>query len=112
MAIPVIAGIPWLAGVIGAFFGTIYTYLIKIFTKRIAIALAFLGVMATLTTAFFAAMVGVMQGLAAAAPDELTTAAGLVVPSNAITCMTAITVAHTLRWAYEWNVKVIQYKML
>ena len=111
MAIPVIAGIPWLAGVIGGLFSAVFSYLSAFLTKRFAIVAAAITVIVGITTAFFAAINALVTGLAIVAPAELSIAAGLVVPSNATACATAYITALIVRWAYQWNVKIVQFKL-
>lgn len=112
MALPLLAGIPWLAALLASMFGAIFSWLIQFFTKRIAIVLAALAVLATVTTAFFALISGLAAGLSSATPAEFNEAIGLVMPSNVTACLTAISTAHLARWAYAWQVRIIQYKLL
>lgn len=111
MAIPVIAGIPWLAGIIGGLFSAVFGYFTSFLTKRFAVVAAAVAVIVGITTAFFAAIQGLVSGLSIVAPEELSLAAGLVVPTNATACATAYMTALVVRWAYQWNVKIVQYKL-
>lgn len=111
MPFPVLAGIPWLAGVIAGLFTALFTWLIKFFSKRVAVVVAIVGVIATVTAAFFAGINALLAGIVMAAPDWVGVAASMVVPSNTTACLTAIVSAYVLKWAYAWNVRIIQYKL-
>lgn len=111
MPLPLLAGIPWLAGVIGALFVSMFTWLVQFVTKKIALTLAALAVLLTVTTAFFAAIEGLLTLIVAVAPTELTQACSLILPTNTTGCLTAVMSAHLLRWVYGWQVRIIQYKM-
>ena len=111
MALPVLAGIPWLASVIGGLFSAVFAYFAQFLTKRLAIVAAVVSVLIAITTAFFAAINGIVSALSVAAPPSVAVAASLVVPSNATACASAYMAALVARWAYQWNVKVLQYKL-
>lgn len=111
MAIQVIAGIPWLAGVLGGIFASLFTWLAQFVTRRLAIVVACISIILTLTVAFFAAVHGAITGLASISPPQLGLVLGFVMPSNFPSCLTVILTTHTLRWAYEWNVKIVQMKL-
>lgn len=111
MALPALAGIPWLAGVIAAIFTAIFTWVLKFFTKRVAIVVAAVGVIAAVTATFFAAINALFATIIVASPDWVGVAASMVIPSNASACLAAIVSAYVLKWAYAWNVRIIQYKL-
>ncbi|RNL67199.1 DUF5455 family protein [Zhongshania marina] len=111
MAIPVLAGIPWLAGVIGGVFSALFAYIANFVTKRLAVSVAVVSVIIAVTTAFFVAVNAIVSGITIVAPPEVAIAAGLVVPSNATLCVSSYMSALLLRWAYQWNVKILQYKL-
>lgn len=111
MPIPVLAGIPWLAAVLGGIFSSLFAYFANFLTKRLAITAAVVAVIVAVTTAFFAAISAIVGGISAAAPAEVSIAAGLVIPSNATFCISSYMSALLLRWAYQWQVRIIQYKL-
>lgn len=111
MAFPVIVGIPWLAGIIGGLFASLFGYFAKFLTKRLAVAAALISLIVAATTAFIALMKSLMASISAASPDFLGLAIQLVVPENAYACVSVMATARIARWAYEWNVKIIQYKL-
>lgn len=112
MALPlVIAGIPWLAGLIGGLFTAAVTFFTTYLSKRLAVTLVGVAAIAALTTAFATAISASISGLSIAAPAELTIALSWVVPTNFQSCASACLSARVLRWVYEWNVKIVQLKL-
>lgn len=101
----------WLATLLGSLFSGIVTWFAQYVSKRVAIIAAVVTAIATLTTAFFVAVVSILSALLMAVPPEVSIAVGLFVPSNAYACTSAVLTAHTIRWVYEWNVKVIQFRL-
>lgn len=112
MAIPVIAGIPWLAGLLGGLFTALLGYFGKFLTKKFAVVAALIALIVSATTAFIALITGLMASISAASPDFIGLAIQMVVPENAYACVSVMATARLARWAYEWNVKIIQYKLL
>ena len=112
MPIPVLAGIPWLAGVVGYFFSKTFEFFLNHFTRRIALVVAGVAVLLTITATFFAAIQVLIAGLAVAMPPEVVLGAGMFIPGNADECMTAVITAHVIRYAYAWQYRIVQYKLL
>lgn len=111
MAIHVIAGIPWLAGVLGTLFATVFAFFTKFLTKRLALVGAAVAVIVGLSAAMFAAINAAASAIIPSIPDDIVTGASLVVPSNLSACAAAYISAHLLYWAYSWNVRVVQMKL-
>ncbi|MCD8523940.1 MAG: minor coat protein [Saccharospirillaceae bacterium] len=111
MPLPVIAGLPWLAAVIGAAFAAIFSWLVKFFTKRVAVTLAIVALVVSATAAFVALITGLVSSLEYVLPPWFSLAVQMVVPENTTTCFSVIITARLARWAYEWNVRIIQYKL-
>lgn len=111
MPIPVIAGIPIIAGILGGLFQALFVALGSILTKRLAVVVAAVALIAGITAGFFSLIYGLFEIIAVAAPPMLSLAVQLVVPDNASACISAILTARLARWAYEWNVRIIQYKL-
>lgn len=111
MPFPVLAGIPWLAGVLASLFTALFTWFLQFFTKRMALVLAAVAILAAITVAFFTLIQGVITGLSYALPPQFTVAVGWVVPSNAPLCVSAIMTTYFARWAYAWQVRIVQYKL-
>lgn len=111
MALPVLAGIPWLAGIIGAAFTSLFTFFAQHFTKRIAVTISVVISLVAITSLFFATINTMIAGITYVAPSAITQGMSLLVPSNATACITAVISAHTIRYAYAWQFRIIQYKM-
>jgi len=111
MAIQFLVGIPWLASVIAAGFVAIFSWFLQFMTKRLALVGAAIVVVVALTTGLFAALEALVATIALAMPSEMAVATGLFLPANLTTCISVIVTAHLLRFAYEWNVKIIQWKL-
>lgn len=112
MPVPVLVGLPWLAGLVGGFFSTLFSFFATYVTKRVAIVAAAVVIITTLTVGLFTALELLIDGLAVVLPGEFTGMAGHFVPPIAPACVTAHVTAKLLRFAYDWNVRVVQYKLL
>ncbi|WP_405121052.1 DUF5455 family protein [Pseudomonas leptonychotis] len=111
MPLPAIVGIPFLAGVLGSLFAGILTFFAKYLTKRIALTAAFITASIGLFTVFFAFCWSVLQGLIVATPQEVSLALSFFVPSNAPACLGGILTVNAARWVYDWNTRVIQFRL-
>lgn len=112
MPIPVVLGLPWLAGLVAGLFSSLFTFFASFVTKRLAITAAAVVLITTLTAGLFAALEALVATLTLVMPTEVSQVGGLVTPSNLTTCISIMVSARLLRYAYDWNVKVIQYKLL
>lgn len=110
MPLPVIAGIPLLAGVLGGLFSSVFSFAAQYFTKRIALVVTGLVLMAGIVSAFYAAIIALITSIAVTMPQEIIDAMGFFVPDNAVAVVTAVWTAKTLRYAYDWNIKTVQLK--
>jgi hypothetical protein len=111
MPLPVLAGIPWLVGILAGAFSAILGFFVKYFTKRFAFVLAAVALIAGITSAFFAAVLAFLSLITYVTPDPVVVAVSWVIPSNFPACATAIISAHFLKWVYAWQVKIIQMKL-
>lgn len=111
MPLPAIVGIPFIASVLGSLFTGLITFFAQFVTRRIALLTAAILIITTLTTSFFLALNGLVSATQILLPSVVTQNMGLFLPSNISACITAIATAKTLRWAYDWNVKVVQLKL-
>jgi hypothetical protein len=109
MPLPVILGIPWLAGVVGGVFTSLFTFLAQHLTKKVAVIGAVIALVVAATTAFVLVIEGLMASIYIAFPAV--GPVGLFVPSNISTCISAMVTAKVAHWAYGWNIRVIQYKL-
>lgn len=111
MPLPVIAGIPWLAGLLGGLFSAVFGFFAKYLTKRLAIVAAAITAITALTAGFFSMILAAMNGINASLPTDVGILIGHVLPSNFELCVATILSAQSARWVYEWNVKVIQMRL-
>lgn len=101
----------WLASFLGSLFTSLVAFFMQYVTKRIAIILAVIAAISSLTIGFFAVIVSLLGMIVMSTPPEIGFAISWFVPSNAYSCISLILTAHTVRWVYEWNVKVIQLRL-
>lgn len=111
MPLPAIIGIPFLAGVLGQLFAGLVTFFVSFFTKKLALTAAFITGSLLLFGVFFAVCWGAFQAIIYASPPELGLALAFLVPSNAPACMGAILTVEVARWVYDWNTRVIQFRL-
>lgn len=106
-----LAGIPWLAGLIGSLWASVFTFVATFVTKRIAFVIAAIVILSAITATLFAALTALIAGLAVATPDFITQAASMALPSNTDDCIVAYMTARLARYGYDWNVRILQYKL-
>lgn len=111
MALPVLAGIPFLASVLGSLFGGILTFFANYLTKKLALTAAFITASLALFAVFFAVCWSTMQGIIYSSPPELSLALRFIVPSNAPACLSAMLTVSVARWVYDWNTRIIQFRL-
>lgn len=108
---PVLLGLPWLAGVLGGLFASVFSYFAQYLTKRIALVVTVIAVLVTLTASMFTALQAIITGLSYAVPASISEGMALLIPDNALPCLTAVISAHVIRYVYDWNVRILQYKL-
>jgi len=101
----------WLATLLGSLFSGFIEFFAKYLTKKLAVVAAVIAAIGALTLGFFLSIYGLVSSIAYQMPPEISVAFSLVIPSNSMACVSAILSAHVFRWAYDWNVKVIQYRL-
>jgi hypothetical protein len=111
MPIPVLAGIPLLLSVIGGLFASAFAYVALFVSKKLILVTAGILVIAGTTAAFFSALDSLTSSISFSAPPWYNLAVQLVVPENATFCISAMLSAHLLRFAYDWNIKLIRMKL-
>lgn len=102
-------GIPFIAGAFSSIFIAVVNFFGKFFSKKIAVAIAGVAAVVTVTGTFIAAMAGLLAAIEYAAPDFGPIM--MFLPDNMAACFGTIISASVLRWAYEWNIKIIQWKL-
>jgi hypothetical protein len=111
MPLPVLAGIPLLVTFLGGLVASAFSYITLFISKKFILVSAAILVIVGITTAFFSALNALTSSISFAAPPWYNLAVQLVVPENATFCVSAMLSAHLLRFAYDWNVKLIRMKI-
>lgn len=111
MPLPVLAGIPWLATILGSLFAGLLQFFVTYLSKKLALTAAFITASIALFAVFFAVCWSTMQGIIYASPPELAYALRFIVPSNAPACLSAMLTVNVARWVYDWNTRVIQFRL-
>ena len=107
----IIIAVTFIATFFSQLFTTLFTSWLQVATKRLFIIGAILAAMTTFVAAFFAAISVIINSISTVAPPALNQAASLVVPDNFITLVAIQITARLIRFAYEWNVKVLQWRL-
>ncbi|MDT8385158.1 MAG: DUF5455 family protein [Gammaproteobacteria bacterium] len=102
---------PLLAAWMGSLFSGIVGFFSSWLTKRVALVLTGITVIVSLTAAFITAIDALYTAMAVTLPTEIVIGASWFLPTNTSACISAYISAHLLRWAYDWNTKVIQLKL-
>lgn len=87
------------------------TVILEVMSRKILIIGMVLGALATFVTAFYLLISGVVSGISVLAPAGLSQAASLCVPDNFAALASIKITAQLARFAYEWNVKVLQWRL-
>lgn len=103
---------PIFAALMGAWFNSLAVFFAFFLARKVAIVAAAILFLVALTAGFVAAMQALITGVIVAAPDWLAIGASWFVPSNVDECIAAIAGAHTLRWTYDWQVKVVGARLM
>lgn len=111
MPLPVLAGLSWFGGLLTSALAGLFAWFIQFFTRRTAILAAGVVLLVTLTTAFMAGCYALLAGIQAAAPSFVDTAFQLFVPGNLGACVGAMMSARALKWAYLWQVRLVDARM-
>lgn len=111
MPLPAILGIPFLASALGALFAGLISFFTKYLTKRLAITAAFISASIGLFAVFFGVCWSILQALIVSTPVEVSLALSFFVPSNAPACLGAVLSVNAARWVYDWNTRVIQFRL-
>ena len=110
MPVPVIVGLGWLGTILfGALSGAI-GFLAQYITKKLAITIVIVGIFITATASMVLAIEAVVNAISVAAPSFLTAMAGLFIPPNYSTCIGVCISARLIRWIYDQNMKILEFK--
>ena len=101
----------WLASLLGSLLSGLISFFAQYLTKRLAIVAMVVSAIAAFTIGFFAAVVALINSIVTAAPAEISYAIMWFIPSNAPSCIAVVLSAHAIRWVYEWNIKIVQFRL-
>lgn len=112
MAFPLVAvaGLSWLGGVIGSLLTSVITVFSKRVVWRLGLLTAIVSGMALLTGGLMVAGHAAILSLATAMPSGASLGLSLFLPTNVGACVGAMVSARLLRWAYDWQIKVLTMK--
>ena len=99
--------IPALAATLGGLFAGLIEFLAKTYSKRVAFQLAVVASIVAVTAAFSAAIYAIYLTIAVVAPSGTACGIALIVPFNAVPCVSAVMSAKVVRWVYEWKITFI-----
>lgn len=102
---------PYIAAVLGGLFGGLVQWLAKYVTRRVAIVAAVIVLLFGMITAFFAAINAAVASISVLTPPGFNQAMSMVMPDNVPGLISILISARILRWVYEWNVKIIQWRL-
>jgi len=111
MALPAIAGIPWLASFLGGLFVSLVAWFAKYMTWRLALVVAAVVAIVAAFTAMIAVITSAVGTLTMAMPTQLANGLYLFLPANAVPCLAVIYTARITRWLYDWKLHVIELKL-
>ncbi|WP_018404159.1 DUF5455 family protein [Marinobacter gelidimuriae] len=100
----------FIASVLGAIGSGLAGFFAKFLTKRVAVVVVVVAAFVTVTGVFVAAIYALLNGIYVAFPDF--GPVFMFLPSNTAGCFGAIVSAKTLKWAYDWNITIIQSKLV
>lgn len=106
-----LVGVALLSSVITKIFESVVSFFVERSAKRLLIIAALLVALGGLVTGFMRIISNLVSGIGTQLPPEISQFGGYILPSNTIICLSAIITAHLVRWAYEWNIKVLQWKL-
>lgn len=103
--------ITFLATFLAQLFTRSVSVVFEVLTKRLLVIGAVLASLAVFVAAFYALIQTTINGISAVTPPFFSQAASLVVPDNFTTLASVYVTARIARFAYEWNVKVLQWRL-
>lgn len=107
----IIIAITFLATLITNLFTRSVSVVFEIMTKRILIIASLVTALAIFVSGFYLLINSLIAGIATTMPPVVSQAASLVIPDNFVTLVTIQVNAQIARWVYEWNVKVLQWRL-
>lgn len=86
-------------------------FFLRFFTKKVALSLVAVSVLAALTASFYAGLEALTSSLTVVTPTAIQIAASWIVPSNTSVCLAAVGAARLARFAYDWQSFIVTMKL-
>ena len=83
----------------------------EILTKKLLVVGAVLATLTVFVVGFYALIYTTISAISATTPPFFNEAASLVVPDNFISLASIYITARIARFGYEWNIKVLQWRL-
>ena len=106
---PVLLGLPWLAAVLGSLFTGLVTWLAQFITKRVAVIVAAIVALTSLTATFIGLAEAALGGLSYAFPVAANL--GFMLPGDLSALAGSYAAIRLAHWVYSWNVKIVQLRL-
>ncbi len=107
----IVAGFLFFATFLAELFTRLISSGLEYASKRLFIIASMLVVLASFVSAFYFLMRTTISGLSSLLPPFFSQAASLVVPDNTYALMSVYITARLARFVYEWNIKVLQWRL-
>ena len=107
----VILAITLLGTLLGQLLTRTVSIVFEVMAKRALVIGAVLLVLATFVTSFYLLINSTINAISSVAPPYLSQAASLFIPDNLPALISLQITARVARWVYEWNVKVLQWRL-
>lgn len=108
---PVILGIPWLAGIFGGVFSALTAWLLKFLTRRVALVGAAVISVTALYAGFITVCFAAADAIIYVLPDQYGVAMSWIVPANLPYCVSAVVTVKLARYTYYWSTRIIQWEL-
>lgn len=105
----ILAGFGWLMTAIGALAKAFLALFAVWMTKRTLITAALVAAYGAIVVILFTGTSAVLASVTVSLPPGYAQAAGMWLPSNAYTCLSAVVTMTIVRWVYEQQVKILDY---
>jgi hypothetical protein len=100
----------WLGGLVGELLKSVVGVFSKRIVWKLGVLSAIVGGMALLTGSLMVAGHAAILELATAMPSGASLGLSLFMPTNTGACIGAMVSARLLRWAYDWQIKILTMK--
>lgn len=101
---------PFLAGLFGSAFSGLFSWFAQFLTRRVALVATAVTTVVAFTAGLLVAFTALINGIVAVLPPGAQLGFALL-PPNTVPCLTAYVSALTLKWAYDWNTRIIQWSL-